>query len=82
MFFIHAWTIYWTGRGYHLPLQMYTYSVPDSPDCHEHISGFVSSGYTLVPRQAVPKESAGAVPDAQVSLVFVISDSRVTELQL
>ena len=29
-------------------LQMYTYAVPDSDDCHEHIIGFVSSGYTLL----------------------------------
>lgn len=37
-------------------MQMYTYAVPDSDDCHEHIIGFVSSGYTLL----VSSVNAGA----------------------
>ena len=43
---------------------MYVYSVPDSEDAHEHISGFVGSGYTLMNRQAVPPESAGFAASA------------------
>ena len=68
----------------HPTLQMFTYAVPDSPDCHEHISGFVSSGYTLVPRQAVPPESAG-IADVQVrytSYLIFISMAEKLYIQL
>ncbi|GAX83814.1 hypothetical protein CEUSTIGMA_g11239.t1 [Chlamydomonas eustigma] len=42
---------------------MYTYSVPESDDSYDHMIGFVSGSYILLPRQSVPLESAGGVQD-------------------
>ncbi len=37
-------------------VQMFVYSVPDSPESHEDIFGFVSGGYALMVRQLFTNE--------------------------
>ena len=38
---------------------MYTYSIPNEDDSAEIIHGFVSGGYTQLPRQSVPAPGSG-----------------------